>query len=144
MTVWVVVADASKARIFTAENRLSPLQELEDHVHATTRLHGQDLEADAPGRAFDSAGQGRHAMGKEELTKDTEAQRFAHELSEVITKARNEEAFIKLYLVAPPKFLGMLRDALPKNVKERLEGEVPQDLVKHDAEDIRGHLPGFR
>ncbi|MCW8855424.1 MAG: host attachment protein, partial [Gammaproteobacteria bacterium] len=49
-TTWVVVADSSRARIFTAETSTSALQEIETLAHPEGRLHEQALSSDLPGK----------------------------------------------------------------------------------------------
>jgi protein required for attachment to host cells len=143
MTIWVVVADAAKARVFSAENRNSPLQEVEDFDFPASRMRDQDLESDAPGRSYDSVGGGRHAMGKEVNIHQQQADHFARALCERVVAGMNGHQIEKLYLVAPPAFLGLLRQRLPKNCQTLVAGEVNKDLVEHSIADIRQHLPDF-
>ncbi|HID83218.1 MAG TPA: host attachment protein [Chromatiales bacterium] len=143
MTIWVVVADASKARIFSAESRNGVLVETADYLHAESRMKGRDLETDDQGRAFDSGGQGRHAMGKEQEVSEREAEIFARELCEEIDKAAKAGQFKKLYIIATPKFLGHLRAQMSTQAKSLIAGEVSKDLVNHEIQDIRKHLGDF-
>ncbi len=143
MTTWVMVADASRARFFRAENRNGPLQEMADRLHVESRLKGRDLETDGPGRSFDRAGQGRHAMGKEVDVKTHEAQRFARELCDYLDKSAAANEYDKLYIVAAPAFLGLVRDCLANPVRKRVAGEVSKDMVNQDVQAIRATLPDF-
>jgi len=143
MSIWVVVADASRARIFTVESRNGVLKEQRDYMHAESRMKGQDLETDSQGRSFDSGGQGRHAMGKEVGVREREAETFAREICEEINKAGKTGRFEKIYLVASPQFLGNLRSHLDHSLKSMIAGEVDKNLVNHDSSDIRAHLPDF-
>ena len=143
MSIWVVVADASKARVFSAESRNGVLQETGDYLHAESRMKGRDLETDSQGRAFDSGGQGRHAMGKEQEIAEHEAEAFARELCEKIDKAAQASQFEKLYIIATPRFLGQLRAQMGSQAKGLIAGEVGKDLVNHDIPDIRKHLADF-
>ncbi len=43
MSICVVVADSSKARILVAENGNSPLVDERDYIHPESRLREQDL-----------------------------------------------------------------------------------------------------
>ena len=36
---WLVVADNSKARIFTVDSRMGPIEEIESIYHGEARLH---------------------------------------------------------------------------------------------------------
>ena len=44
---WIVVADSSRARIFSKNGR-TPLREEAGFIHPESRLHEQDLTSDAP------------------------------------------------------------------------------------------------
>jgi protein required for attachment to host cells len=140
---WVVAADSSRARILSAEKRNSDLVEVEDLVHTESRLHEQDLKSDAPGRAFDSAGQGRHAMEPKNSAKQQEALRFAKQVCETLTSAHGRGQFDKLYIVAAPSFLGLLRECLNPVVQHKIAGEISKNLSAHTPEEIRGQLPDY-
>jgi protein required for attachment to host cells len=143
MTTWVIVADASRARVFSAEKSFSPLVEEEDFTHPEARLHEHDLQADRMGRAFDSGGDGRHAMGKETPPKKHEANRFARELCERLNVARAKGQFTKLYIIAAPSFLGALRGCMNAVTQKSIAGEIDKNLTTQDPEDIRRQLPQF-
>ncbi|WP_018954464.1 host attachment protein [Thioalkalivibrio sulfidiphilus] len=143
MTTWVIVADASRARIFSAEKSFSALQEVEDISHPEGRLHDQDLNSDRPGRAFDSTGDGRHAMGKEVPPKKQEAVRFAKVLCDRLNNARATGVFEKLYIVAAPAFLGTMRQCMNSVTQKSIVGELDKNLTTHDVDTIRSHLPDF-
>lgn len=137
--IWVVAADASRARLFTTKNSRQPLQELESMVHPEGRARGRDIGRDEPGVVFESHGQGRHATQTER--KNEEANVFARRICERLNKARVERRCEKLYMVAPPHFLGMLRDNLDRPTRELVADEVPKEVVTADPERIREVLP---
>ncbi len=142
-TTWVVAADSSRARILAAGKRNGPLEEVEDLVHTESRLQEQDLKSDTRGRAFDSGGQGRHAMEPKNSAKHQEAIRFAKQVCDTLTTAQGEGRYEKLYIVAAPSFLGLLRECLNPVVQNRIVGEVNKNLATHSPQDIRGHLPDY-
>ena len=141
MSVCVVVANSSKARVLLAENAHSPLIENADYAHPQSRLREQDLVSDGSGSAADSGGFGKHSMGHEQATKHKQAELFAQELGAEIDKLRHKTNLRRIYLVAPPRFLGLLRTSISKQCHELLHGEVNKELVTHSLEDIRSHLP---
>lgn len=143
MTTWVIVADASRARIFSAEKSFSALEQIEEINHPEGRLHDQDLNSDRPGRSFDSAGDGRHALGKEVPPKKHEAQRFAKALCDRLNNARATGLFEKLYIVASPSFLGNMRNCMNDVTQKAIAGELDKNLTTHDPSTIRSHLPNF-
>ena len=141
MSICVVVADSSRARIMVAENGNSPLVDEKDFIHPESRLREQDLVSDGPGSESDSGGFGKHSMGHEKAAHQKQAEAFAHELRDEIDKLRRSSDLRRIYLVASPKFLGLLRSSISKQCTELLSGEVNKDLVDHSIEDIRSHLP---
>lgn len=141
MAILVVVADAGRARFFSAESATATLVEDEDRLHPEGRLHVSDMASDEPGRTFDSHGEGQHAMGNKVDPKRQEAIRFAKELCEDLEARRNKGKVEGLYLVAPPQFLGELRDHLSASLKVLVKDEIHKDLTEHAAADIRAHLP---
>ncbi len=140
-TTWIVTADSSRARIFEVKSSRGPLQELEVLTHPEARLHTQDLTSDFPGRTFDSAGEGRHAMGQPVDPKEQEGIRFAKQVADHLEAARVNGQFDKLIIAAAPKFLGQLRQHLSNQVVTMVTQEIDKNLTQHTAADIRNHLP---
>jgi protein required for attachment to host cells len=140
---WVLAADSSHAKILRADNRVGPLVPIEVLDHPESRMKDTELYADAPGRAFDSAGQGRHAMENQVDAKKEESIRFAKSLCEKLRQAAIEKHFEKLYILAAPAFLGELRECMDGNVKSLVAGEVAKDVARQTPEEIRSKLPDF-
>jgi protein required for attachment to host cells len=141
MSICVVVADSSRARLLLAESGHSPLVDERDYIHSESRLREQDLVSDGTGSESDSGGFGKHSMGHEKAAHQKEAETFAHELCDEIDKLRRTRDLRRIYLVASPNFLGLLRSGISKQCVELVAGEVNKDLVDHNIEDIRSHLP---
>lgn len=142
MTTWVLVADNSRARFFAAEKAASPLQELRDLLYPEARLHEGDLVTDKPGRDR-NPGNGAHGFGSDDSVKQDGADRFALEVCNALESARNEGAFGKLYVVAAPQFLGLLRKHQSTPLKQMIAGEVDKNLTTQQTEAIRKHLPDY-
>ena len=141
MSICVVVADSSKARFLIAESIDSPLLDQRDFVHPESRLREQDLVTDGAGSGSDSGGHGKHSMGHEKTALQKQAADFAQELGREIEKLRAAGGLYRIYLVAPPKFLGLLRTQITKSCAALVADEITKDLVKHSIDDIRSHLP---
>ncbi|MEA3641670.1 MAG: host attachment protein [Lamprobacter sp.] len=139
--LWLIVADEGRAALYAAESPTGPLTELRDFIGAENRLLDQDLVTDRPGRAFDSGGEGRHALEPSTQPGEVEAQRFAKRLTEILDQARTEHRFEMLGLVAPPAFLGLLRKSLSDEAARQVVLEIDKDLTRYDAEGVRAHLP---
>ena len=61
-----VVADRSRARLFSVATPKGPLEELEDLVHPEARAHERDLTSDRPGRSND-----QHVLGNASTARAT-------------------------------------------------------------------------
>jgi protein required for attachment to host cells len=110
---WVIVADESTALFYTQDTRRSALQKLTTLENAAARTKIGDLISDSGGRSFDSHGQGRHTMTNEKSDpKKHAAIVFAKDIAERINKARHNGTCRDFALIAAPRFLGLLRDAL--------------------------------
>ncbi len=140
---WILAADSAFAKVLRTEKKKGPLEPVREFEHPESRMKDGELYADQPGRAFDSGGQGRHAMENEVDAKKMESLRFAQQLADMLKTAAEEEQFHKLYILAAPTFLGELRDKLDDSVKAKIVEEIPKDVVKQSAEEIRKKLPEY-
>lgn len=137
---WIAVADRNRCRVFEQSSRHGPLEEVVDLVSPMARLKSQDINADRPGRAFDSAGQGRHAMSSTIEPTEQETIRFAKEVADELHRGRMQHRFEKLYVIAEPRFLGHLRQALPRPLEEAVAAEIDKDWTGLAVEEIRKRL----
>jgi protein required for attachment to host cells len=144
-TPWIVVADHARARLFSAATPTAPLSEVEDLVNAEARLHDADRAADKSGRLFGGAtgGHGHHSQSAEphESPKQRDADRFARRVCECLEKHSASGAINKLYVIAEPDFLGMLRQHMSTQVRKHVAMELDKDLTRQTAAEIRGALP---
>lgn len=140
-TTWIVLAESARARIFTLVEPGAKLHERTALSHPESRMHDRELTSDLPGRAFDSHGQGRHGMEQKQAPHDQEAQAFAAEIAREVARVQDEEPFDALVLVAPPKFLGLLRAQLDKGSREKVVGEIDKNLVESDLKTLERLLP---
>ncbi len=141
MSIWVLVADASRARLFSAAKPASPLAEIKDMANPEARLHEGDLVTDKDGRGMGPGG--KHGVDANPVHKQELGERFAIQLIQELDKARTNGDFSKLYVVAPPRFLGLWRKHLPATLKAAVSGEVDKDLTTQTADVIRRQLPDF-
>jgi protein required for attachment to host cells len=139
---WILIANNTNARLFTADTPSSSLTEVEDFTHAESRLHDRELTTDLPGKIKGDGG-GGHAFEQPTDPKKHEEQVFAYELAKYLDKAHNNGKFEQLLLVAEPSFLGLLREELSDAVKKTVCFELDKNIVKSSLADIRAHLPEY-
>lgn len=138
---WVLVADAGAARIFAAPTPTGALQEINGFANPEGRLPARELTSDLPGRAYDSAGTGRHAMENQVGPRKQAAIEFARLLAAHLAQARARGELQRLIVCAPPEFLGLLRQALDDGTRRLVADEHALDLVKMTPEEIRSRPP---
>jgi protein required for attachment to host cells len=66
---------------------------------------------------------------------------FAARLCETLESARVSGKINRLYVVADPGFLGMIRKNCSGALQQLVESEIPKNLAAHSLDDIRSHLP---
>lgn len=134
----MLVADGARARLFRYEaGRLEPAA---DADFVGSRLRSRDIDADKPGRSFDSVGHHRHA-----LAPSTDAHRnaevvFAREVAEWLDEEIGHGKFDHIIVVAPPRALGDLRRAFSKEISARVVGSVKKELTTLSAAEVLAHL----
>ena len=139
--LWLVVANHTQARIFTAESpTLAELTEIEDLTHPQSRLHDREMTSDLPGK-IKSPTVGGHAFEAATDPKQHEAVNFAHRLAQRLESGLNANAFDRLAIIAEPTFLGMLRHCLSAPVKNTICFQRDSNLANFSIEVIRSHLP---
>lgn len=138
---WVLVAESSQARIFTADSPSSPLNEIETLSHQNSREHAQNLSTDLPGRQADKSSPSHHSLSDSTDLKKQEAMKFAKIINDHLDKGRNQQAYQNLIIVADPAFLGLLRENQSSATSKLVSLEVNKNLGKESLESIRQHLP---
>lgn len=138
-SIWIVVADSSRARIFAAENGQSAMVEIQTLAHPEARLHEGDLVSDKAGRERDS-GATSHDMGGESGAKQEGTIRFTSEVCQVLESGRTRGQFNMLYVITAPGFLGALRKQQSSSLQKLVSAEISKNLATHDISEIRKHL----
>lgn len=141
---WIVVASADRADIYSRQKRYSQLEPVQHLDEPRARLKEQDLVSDTRGRAFDSGGQGRHAMEPDTTGKDHLREGFVHRIAETLEDARGADRFAHLVIVAAPAVLGALRAQLSGTTQQRVVAEIDKNMTGRDPEAIAELIDGDR
>ncbi len=98
-----------------------------------------EMDSDRPGTGMSSAGGGtiRHGLDRTFMHHEQNAERFAGVIARALTSAERALAFNELVIIAEPHFLGLLRAALPEEVKQYIKHEVNRELVQGSDEELR-------
>lgn len=138
--VWVLVADAARARLFHVEQPTMTLAPALGRELIGANLQSREIASDRPGRTFDRAGEGRHA--KEPPTDPARHAKgqFAHEIAGLLDDERKQGSFDRLIIAAAPQFLGDLRNSMSKQLRDMVAAEIPKDLSKLRPDELQEHL----
>lgn len=143
MTTYIVVADAARARIFTRD--ALTLAEQESLVHAEGRLHEGDLITDRPGAdVHESSSTSARSSGDEETASKHENELFAKQVVQRLYTARVGHHMEKLILVAPPKFLGLLREKMDAPTQKLIIHTLAKDHSKSSVDTITAAVSDLR
>ncbi len=140
--IYVLVADAARARVFVAEAPRGPLREVADLVEPGARQPAREINADAPGRTYDSKGLGRHAMAERTDPKRVQAEAFARRIAEYLHDVHANEPSSGVVLVAAPELMGLLRKQLDQSLLNAVEREVSKNVTQLSVAEISERL-GF-
>ncbi|MDP3856136.1 MAG: host attachment protein [Stagnimonas sp.] len=138
---WVVVADHGRARLFVAPQPAAPLQELETLLNPVAGQRESELVSDRPGRIVKGRGGSSRGVGQEQTHKARAADQFANAVCARLAKARQAGELGRLYLIAEPHFLGLLRQHMEPATTALIAGEIDKDVTQRSAEDLRELLP---
>ncbi len=139
-TTWILVADSSRARFFSATSAKSTFNEMADLANVEGRLHEREITTDLPGRGAGKDA-GKYSYENEVSPKQQEILAFAKEVARYLEDANTANKFDQLILVAAPTFLGLLRKQLSDQVLKKVFFELDKNLVTHGIDAIRKQLP---
>jgi len=138
---WVLVCDGKKAAILeNVGNGAHPslrVRAARQHEDARSR----DLGTDAPGRVFQSVGSARSAT--EPTNWHDRAERaFLRALVEELRSAAADGKLKRLVIVAPPRALGVIREASPPPLRALVKAEVGHDYTHLPVQEVERRLLG--
>ncbi len=137
--IWVIVASRALTKIYSAEN--GSLQEIKVLEHPESLLNNRDLTSDGYGRNHNRFGHGTAGMDEKFPPKIREAMSFAKQIIQFIEEAHNKGELDKVHIIAPPAFLGYLREHYGSTIPRILGTEVDKDLLLYGPKEIREYLP---
>ena len=131
---WVVVANAARARFFERDAENQAMRELASFVHPQSRLKGQALGHDRPGKAH--KGTASTAFPPHTDLHQKEHAEFAHELAQHLEEAALAHRYPRLAILASNPFLGELKAQLGAATHRLLQATVALDLTPHEGADL--------
>ena len=136
---WVVVCDGAKALILENAGDAVALNLKTKEVREQPDPKTHEQGTDAPGRAVNSIDARRSAMEQTDWHDQAE-ERFLTDLSKRLDAAVMAGEAKSLVLVAPPRALGVIRQAATPNLRKAVRAEIDKDYVKMPVHEIEKHL----
>lgn len=140
-TTWILVANASEARLFEAQKSYQKMQLIESFYHPQSREKTVNLVTDASGR-YRNFSAPISAYDEPSNPKQVEAHRFAQVLAHKLNEGRTQNLYNHLVLVAPPYFHGLLNKCCNTKVKNKVVNALDKDYTKLKARELLKHLDG--
>jgi len=138
---WVVACDGQKA-LFLKNDGDSELLNLKTiEVLAEAHASTTELGTDKPGRTFQSRGSSRSSVEAPDYHTEAEVN-FLRRVAGIIDAAASQEKTKHLFLIAPPKALGVIREALTPAARTIISAEIHKDLAHLPISAIETHLAG--
>lgn len=143
-TTWILVADSSRARIFAKDRDEERYQEIEDFANPVGHEDDSDVMRNQLGRfrGRNDANQA-HTATPETDPVEHRIDQFSKSLGDYLDKACLEKRYESLRVIAPPRFLGHIRDHLGEHARQHLEEEIAKDFSWYEQTDIEGLLSGL-
>ncbi len=138
---WVVVCDGGKALILenAGDARFPNLRTRETYEQKHPATH--ELGSDVPGRAFASVGNTRSAVEQTDWHHQSE-RNFLKSVASRLDAALTAGEVHNLIMVAPPRALGMIRQAYSPHLRQAIKAELEKDYVRLPIPEIEAHLCG--
>ncbi len=140
---WILIANASHARLFARPSPAEPLAQLLTMRHARSRQKGVELAGDRRGReAFDHAVVHSHEPNSEARRREHE--RFAIDIVRYLHAQAVIGNLKTLWIFASNPFLGELKKHLSQPLRKALQLTLDSDLSALSLSEIENHLPRAR
>ena len=139
---YVFVGDGRKALFLRNEGDEKFPNLRAERVLVDDNPRTRDQGTDRPGRGFARRGSSRRSSMETTDWHEVQEHRFAEHVAAALEQLVRARAVTALAIVAPPRTLADLRQAIHPDVKSRIFAEIDKDLTKHPIADIERHLVG--
>ena len=141
---WILVANASHARLFSRESPTAPLIPLANMEHPESRLKGSELADDRPGHEATDHSSGGNRYEPRSDVRRKEHQRFAREIAGRLDAGLAAQEFSTLWLCASNPFMGELKAQLSDAVDKHVDFALDTDLTSFGIAEIEQRLLKMR
>lgn len=130
--LWIVVANASMARIFSL-NKHKDLKLVQELSHPDSRKKDTELVSDIPGQFRARGGVARGNFCARTEPRKVQAHHFAQEIADILEHGRKTNLFDFIVLITLPGFQGTLKEHLNDHTLHKIKRVIPKDF--HNASE---------
>lgn len=148
---WIVVANASRARLFSRKGNNGVLEEIEAMVNAAVRLRTAETETDrldptSAGKSVHNTGGAlpNRAYEPPQTPGEHETELFARSVCSALLQGHQQGRFQHVALVANPQFLGLLRQLLDPQLKALVAWDLNKDYTQLRPDQLQEQLTAQR
>jgi len=139
-TQWILVANASVARLFKRDSPSDPLVPLPTMEHPESRMKGSQLADDRPGHEATDNSSGGNRFEPRSDPRRKEHRRFAREIAARLDDALLADEFTSLWICSSDPFLGEVKAALSDAVRHRLQHTIDSDFTTLGVGELERRL----
>lgn len=139
-TQWILLANASVARLFRRESPTDALVPLTTMEHPQSRLKGTQLADDRPGHHATDSSPGGNRYEPRADARRKEHQHFAAEIAKHLDTALAAGEFSSLWILASSPFLGEINAQLTPAVSRHVLLAVDTDLTSLGLAELEQRL----
>ena len=137
---FIVVADASRARIFAQDRHAATPQLVDELDNPDGRRPTRDLVSDRPGWRGNHPTNWAQTKSQRTDPQEVEEVRFSRELSQYMEDVIDEGRCSTMSLILAPSLMGHVRKLLSKRVEERVVHEESMDLKNLPTRELEERL----
>ena len=141
-TTWILVADASRAQLYSHEKTGEGISLVREYQHPESRLKASEIASDRAGHQ-ESKGSGRGSLVERADPKKYEAERFAIELAHALEQGRAAGIYQKSVLVAPAHFIGLLHEHLSARARALIDTNIEKDYTQLPVGELISSLQRY-
>jgi protein required for attachment to host cells len=136
--IWVLVSDGARAKFYRySAHQLEPALDYELIMDHRPSYEGA---RDKPGRGLKADHVSRHTFDPPTDWHEHQKEKMAMRLGELLEKESQKQTFDELIMIAPPKFMGLLRLHLSQAVQDKVTTHITKDLTHLNEKELKKHV----
>lgn len=125
---WITIADTVNCRIYQSNGKPNHLALVKEMTHPQSKLKDVDLTSDKSG-CYKTTATNQTVYSQQTDPKKVEIDNFARSIAEELNNGRNDHAYERLIVVAPPHMNGLIFHHTNKYVNHLVTHNLKNDVM---------------